>query len=49
MTLDFTKTESFPNGGQIMVLSGVTDGSGLSLSGTTVFKITAGGKHIVPE
>jgi hypothetical protein len=48
VTLDFTKAESFPIGGQITVLSGVTGGSGLSLAGTTVFKITAGGKRIVP-
>jgi Bacterial Ig-like domain (group 3) len=49
VTLNFTKAESFPNGGQIEVVSGVTGGSGLSLAGTTVFKITAGGKRIVPE
>ena len=48
VTLDFTKAETFPNGGQITVLNGVTAGSSLSLSGTTVFKITVGGKRIVP-
>jgi Bacterial Ig-like domain (group 3) len=49
VTLDFTKAEKFANGGQITVLNGVTAGSGLSLSGTTVFRITAGGRRIVPE
>ena len=48
-TLKFTKAETFPDGGQITVSSGVTSGSGLSLGGTTVFRITAGGKRIVPE
>ena len=49
VTLDFTKAETFPNGGQITVLSGVTSGTGLSVAGSTVFKITAGGKRIVPQ
>jgi Bacterial Ig-like domain (group 3) len=49
VTLDLTKAETFPNRGQITVTSGVTTGTSLPLAGTTVFKITAGGKRVVPE
>ena len=48
VTLDFAKAETFTNGGRITVSNGVTALTGVSLSGTTVFKITAGGKRIVP-
>ena len=44
VTLKLIGTQSFPTGGQITVLPGVTDNSGSVLTGTTVFKITAGGK-----
>ena len=47
--LDLTKAETFPNRGQITVSSGVTSGTSLPLAGSTVFKITAGGKRIVAE
>jgi hypothetical protein len=48
VTLKLTGTRSFPNGGQITVLPGVTTGSDSVLIGTTVFTITPGGKSIVP-
>jgi hypothetical protein len=37
-------TQSFPKGGQLTVLPGVTSGSDSVLIGTTVFTITPGGK-----
>jgi hypothetical protein len=40
--------QSFPLGGELKVLSGVTKGSGSVLAGNTVFTITAGGKAIEP-
>ncbi len=39
-------TETFPTGGQITVLGGVTTASGGTLSGPAVFTISKGGKHI---
>jgi hypothetical protein len=45
----FTGKETFPGGGQITVSSGVTGDSGAVLLGTTVFKISKGGKRIEPE
>ena len=47
-TISFTGKETFPNGGQIAVLNSVTDGSGATLAGFTIFKITDGGKRITP-
>ena len=44
MTLKLAGTQSFPTGGQITVLPGVTSGSGSVLSGTTVFDDHAGRK-----
>jgi Bacterial Ig-like domain (group 3) len=49
VTLDFTKAETFPSGGQIAVSSRVTSETSLPLAVSTVFKITAGGKRIVAE
>ena len=49
VTLKFTGTRSFPTGGQITVLPGVTSGSDSVLSGTTVFTITPGGKKVEPS
>ncbi len=40
--------ETFPKGGELKVLSGVTNGSGSMLTGNTAFTITAGGKAIEP-
>ena len=47
--LKLAGTQLFPTGGQIKVLPGVTGGSGSVLNGATVFKITPGGKTIVPS
>jgi len=49
VTLKLTSTQSFPNGGQLTVLPGVTSGSVSVLKGTTVFTITPGGKKIEPS
>ncbi len=49
VTLKLAGAQSFPTGGQITVLPGVTSGSGSVLSGTTVFTITPGGKKIEPS
>ena len=49
VTLKLAGTQSFPTGGQITVLPGVTSGSGSVLGGTTVFTITPGGKTIEPS
>jgi hypothetical protein len=40
--------ETFPTGGQITVLSGLTTVSGGTLTGNAVFAISKGGKSIVP-
>ncbi len=40
--------ETFPAGGQITILSGLTTRSGTTLSGTAVFTIAKGGKSIGP-
>jgi hypothetical protein len=40
---------TFPTGGQIAVLSGVTGISGLELGGNTVFTISANGRNIAPS
>ena len=40
--------ETFPTGGQITVLGGLTTASGGMLSGTAVFTISKGGKSIGP-
>ena len=48
VTLKLGGAATFPLGGQLTVLSAVTDGSGDVLSGTSVFKITAGGKKVEP-
>ena len=49
VTLKLAGTQSFPTGGQITVLPGVTSDSGSVLIGTTVFTITPGGKKIEPS
>jgi len=49
VTLKLTGAQSFPTGGQITVLPGVTSDSGSVLIGTTVFTITPGGKKIEPS
>ena len=48
VTIKLAGTQSFPTGGQITILPGVTDQSSAVLSGPTVFKITPGGKKIQP-
>jgi hypothetical protein len=40
---------TFPTGGQIAVLAGVTGMSGLELGGNTVFTISAKGRNIAPS
>ncbi len=49
VTIKLAGAQSFPKGGQITVLPGVTNASDSVLSGTTVFTITAGGKKIEPS
>ena len=49
MTLELAGGQTFPTGGQITVLPGVTGNSGGALVGTTVFAITPGGKKIEPS
>jgi hypothetical protein len=48
VTLELAATESFPTGGQIIVLPGITADSGSVLTGITVLKITPGGKKLEP-
>ncbi len=48
VTVKLTGTPNFALGGQLTVMPGVTAFSGDVLSGTTVFKITPGGKAVVP-
>jgi hypothetical protein len=48
VTIRLARPETFPTGGQITVLGGLTTASGGSLSGTAVFAISKGGKGIVP-
>ena len=45
----FGASETFPTGGQLTVLSGLTTASGGTLSGNAVFTIAKGGKSIVPS
>ena len=40
--------ETFPTGGQIMVLGGLSTAAGGTLSGTAVFTISKGGKSVGP-
>jgi hypothetical protein len=49
VTITFAAKETFPDGGQITLLSGVTGDSGAALAGTTVFTISKGGKRIEPD
>jgi hypothetical protein len=42
-------TETFPTGGQLTVLGGLTTASGGTLSGPAVFTISKGGKSINPS
>ena len=46
VTLKFAGKQTFPTGGEIMVLPGVTNASGGTLEGTTVFNIAKGGRKI---
>jgi hypothetical protein len=49
VTIVFRGKETFPTGGRITVLSGVTGDSGAALIGTTVFTVSKGGKRIEPD
>ena len=49
VTLELAGTQSFPTGGRLTVLPGVTRDSGSVLIGTTEFTITPGGKTIEPS
>jgi hypothetical protein len=44
----FSGTQTFPTGGQITVLSGLTSASGSALAGTTKFTIAPKGTRISP-
>ena len=48
ITLMLVGKPAFTAGGQITILSGVTGAQGGTLSGTTVFTISKGGKKIEP-
>ncbi|WP_165226789.1 Ig-like domain repeat protein [Aquisphaera insulae] len=48
VTLTLAGAAKFPQGGRLSVFSGVTEGSGRILSGSTVFTIAAGGKALSP-
>ena len=45
----FSGKETFPTGGQITVLGGLTIASGGTLSGPAVYAISKGGKSIGPS
>ena len=45
--ITFGANETFPTGGQLTVLSGLTTASGGTLSGNAVFTISKGGKSVV--
>ena len=45
----FAANDTFPTGGQITVLNGLTTASGGMLSGTAVFTVSKGGKSIGPS
>ncbi len=47
--ISFGSNETFPTGGQITVLSGVTTASGGTLTGNAVYTISKGGKIISPS
>ena len=47
--ITFSSAETFPTGGQITVLSGVTSATGGALAGTTKFTIAPKGTRISPE
>ncbi len=49
VTIKLRGGQTFPTGGQITVLPGITRGSGVVLSGTAVFAIAPGGKSIEPS
>jgi hypothetical protein len=49
VTLRLLGGQTFPAGGQLKVLPGVTAGAGSVLSGTAVFTITAGGRALLPS
>ena len=48
VSLTLTGTQTFPTGGRLTVLPGISGNSGGVLSGTTVFTIAPGGKKIGP-
>jgi Bacterial Ig-like domain (group 3) len=48
VTIKLTAAQTFPSGGQITILSGVTSDSDGVLSGATTFTITSGGKKVEP-
>jgi hypothetical protein len=49
VALNLGSTQTFPTGGQITVLAGVTSGSGTVLEGTTKFTVSKGGKSVAAE
>jgi hypothetical protein len=49
VTIAFAGKETFPTGGQITVLSGVTGVSGGAVGGTRVFTISKGGRSVTPS
>jgi MBG domain-containing protein len=49
VTINLAGTQSFPNGGQIKILPGITNGSDSVLSGITTLTITPGAKKVRPS
>jgi hypothetical protein len=49
VTIAFGGKETFPTGGQITVLGGLTTAAGGTLSGPVVYTISKGGKSIEPS
>jgi hypothetical protein len=49
VTIKLTGIQSFPNGGRIEILPGITSGSNSVLTGTTTLTITPGGKQVRPS
>jgi hypothetical protein len=49
VTIKLTGAQSFPNGGRIRILPGITSGSNSVLAGTTTLTITPGAKKLRPS
>ena len=49
VTIKLTGTQTFPNGGRIKILPGITTGSDSVLTGATTLTITPGAKKLRPS